>query len=146
MRNPDFILPSKSQVKAKYGISNDDFEVLATPRTPRVGETLEQVGNYFGVPVRMLKRCTPVAVVVAVIFYPCWLPEAQVKFEKNLLIMDATYCAPFRNLPKQSTPWIPLAGHVAMTANTVTSISNIVHLSPEDGTSWQGGFARIERV
>jgi hypothetical protein len=73
-------IPSKEEIKAKYGISNDDFEILTEIPTPedvacRMG-FLEKVTDAFGFKTWMVSSVS--GLVLFVIFL---VPEAVEKYE-----------------------------------------------------------------
>jgi len=74
MSNP-FTPPTKEQIKEKYGIANDDLEILVSDAVPtaeeleKEGTFLESVAEYFGVPTFLKKKGLWI---LAIIFAPYW--------------------------------------------------------------------------
>lgn len=80
-----FTPPSKEDIRKKYGIETEDFEILVQDNLPSPDElkkddsVLETVLDFFGVPTFLLKKGT---ILLAIIFIPWWGPIAKKNFEE----------------------------------------------------------------
>ena len=101
-----FTPPSKDEIKAKYGITIDDFDVLTQDTTPdasalkRLGQFLEPVADCFGVPTFLLKKGL---IIVAIIFLPWWGPKVQTEFRDCMVTTYAYYSDVLSKLPQPDT-------------------------------------------
>lgn len=70
--------PSKDEIKKKYSISNDDFDVLVKDKLPEPKELqndesfIEKVADFLGVPT-FLKKYKKTGIIVAILFLPGWI-------------------------------------------------------------------------
>lgn len=88
-----FTPPTKEEIKDKYQIADDDFEILISRDIPeanvlqREDSLLEKVAGYFGVPT-FLKKHRITGLVIAVLFLPGWLPKV---YDKGKDVFLTTY-------------------------------------------------------
>lgn len=86
----DFQPPTKEEIKEKYGIADNDFDLLVQDALPEAS-TLQKVGQYvepllqiFGVPTFAIK--TWQGVVVAIVLIPVWGPTAKQRFDDTIIV------------------------------------------------------------
>lgn len=90
-----FTPPLKNEIKTKYNISNDDFEILTQDSVPepsllkKLGQYLEPVVQLFGVPTFLLKTTT--GIIIAIIFIPVWGPPAYQRFQDAKIVAQSYY-------------------------------------------------------
>ena len=99
----EFTPPSKEELRKKYGITDEDFEILVqeVPTPPErlfsIDSYLESVANFLDVPTFLFRRglC-----VVAVILVPYWGPMAKKKIEDCYTTTSEFWLGAFHRLPK----------------------------------------------
>src|SRR5947209_4717012 len=101
----DFITPSKDDLKKKYEISNDDFEILTvnTAPIPKPGELLEPVAKWHETVATYLFRRGKGGRVAAVLFLvPAILKTAENGIDTYVSFPGkvASWVRPFQNLPE----------------------------------------------
>ena len=102
-----FVPPSKKEIREKYGISNEDFDVLLRESTPTAeelkesGSLLESVIDFLGVPTFLLKKGV---IVLAVIFIPYWGPIATKNFQDCIVTTYNYYSEVVKHVADTSDP------------------------------------------
>lgn len=88
----EFKAPTKEEIKAKYGITDNDFSILIEDNVPDAKELqkeeslLEKVADFLGVPT-FLKKHRRTGIILAIIFLPikqhsfCKLTDRQFFFQ-----------------------------------------------------------------
>lgn len=128
--NPDQH-PTKSALKRKYGINNDDFEILTRDTTPSAqelkdaGHMIEQVADWFGVPTYIIRRVTALAAVVAVLLIPAHVKSFQDEVRETRDFYVSVF-NPFQKLPE---PERSLPSSSFSFANVATTSSSVI-ISP----------------
>lgn len=121
--------PSKTVLKRKYGITNDDFKILTQRHVPdadelkKDGHILQRVADWFGVPTYIIRSGVAV---VAVILIPANLKTFQEELN-NSLSFYSDMIQSFRNLPE---PKKELPSMYFSHANIASSSSSIVTYNP----------------
>ncbi len=88
-----FTRPTKNEVKQKYGISEDDFEILVQDNLPAAkelqeeGTVFERVASWLGVPT-FLKKYRKTGILIALVLIPGWGPMVC---EKGNTVITTSY-------------------------------------------------------
>jgi len=105
MQPTAFTSPSKEELRAKYGITSEDFEVIITNSVPDAKQLakeesfLEKVLDFFGVPT-FLKKLKSTGLILAVVFMPYWARKVSSEVKAAIVTSYAFYSEVLDKLPR----------------------------------------------
>lgn len=118
--------PSKAELKEKYGIKNEDFQILTEmPSDAEVREkgwSVKRVADWFGIPTYLVSAA---GFIYAVVMAPVVVKETSEQFASGLNWYNQNAYAPFQRLPKPSTS----SGYPLFMPVGTTSSSNSVAIT-----------------
>jgi hypothetical protein len=98
----NFKVPSKKELKEKYNISNEDFDILIADKLPEATDLLqnesfiEKAISYFGIPTFLRKN--KFGIILAIIFLPYIAPKAFNELENCFITTYSFYNKVVENL------------------------------------------------
>ena len=132
--NEGFRHPTKRELQARYGIPNDDFDVLVASGEP-AGDWIERVADFAGVPTYLRRNAA--LRIVAVIFFAHVAIHTYVDGVHAIAHDYYNAIEPFRKLPvpkDRDTPY-PI---VAVTPGIHSNTSEVVTIHITAGASAAG--------
>ncbi len=91
----NFKVPSKKEIKEKYNISDEDFDILVADKLPEATDLLinesfvEKAMSYFGIPTFLRKN--KFGIILAIIFLPYIVPKAFNELENCFITTYSFY-------------------------------------------------------